>query len=131
MRILHVSDTHSAIKKLEGNFDYVTFSGDFFPDFFCNRDKVASCQLDWLEEKVYDIKNWLKGHPFLFILGNHDWVNPDLMEEVSHVILAHHGRLEWGSPIEPQTPEALIVHQADMLSAYFTNTKKPHLFGKR
>lgn len=38
------------------------------------------------------------------------------VDKVSHCILAHHGRQEWGSPILPQTPEASILHYADMLS---------------
>jgi 3'-5' exoribonuclease len=38
-------------------------------------------------------------------------------EEVGHAILAHHGRREWGSPVEPQTRLAHIIHTADMLSA--------------
>lgn len=37
--------------------------------------------------------------------------------EVEHAILAHHGRREWRSPVEPQTLEAWIVHWADMASA--------------
>jgi 3'-5' exoribonuclease len=36
---------------------------------------------------------------------------------VEHAILAHHGRREWRSPVEPQTLEAWVVHWADMSSA--------------
>jgi 3'-5' exoribonuclease len=36
--------------------------------------------------------------------------------QVAHCILSHHGRKEWGSPIEPQTLEAHILHAADMMS---------------
>jgi len=35
----------------------------------------------------------------------------------------HHGRLEWQSPVEPQTPEARILHSADMLSAEYGEYK--------
>lgn len=35
---------------------------------------------------------------------------------LSHLIASHHGRLEWGSPVEPKTKEAIILHHADMLS---------------
>ncbi|MBS1722785.1 MAG: HD domain-containing protein [Armatimonadetes bacterium] len=38
---------------------------------------------------------------------------------VSHLILAHHGRREWGSPVEPVCAEAWAIHAADMLSARF------------
>jgi 3'-5' exoribonuclease len=37
--------------------------------------------------------------------------------ELQHLILAHHGRLEFGSPVEPMTLEAEIVHWADEASA--------------
>lgn len=39
-------------------------------------------------------------------------------EEVMHAILAHHNLPEWGSPVRPRTPLALIVHNADYLSAH-------------
>jgi 3'-5' exoribonuclease len=51
-------------------------------------------------------------------------VSRDTAEKVVHCILAHHGRREWGSPVEPQTLEALLLHQADMLSAKFGQTKE-------
>lgn len=41
------------------------------------------------------------------------------IEMIGHMILAHHGRHEWGSPVEPKTPEAWILHAADMLSAHY------------
>jgi 3'-5' exoribonuclease len=46
-------------------------------------------------------------------------------DRVVHCIIAHHGRPEWGSPVEPKTVEALLLHQADMLSAKFGATKNP------
>jgi 3'-5' exoribonuclease len=30
-----------------------------------------------------------------------------------HILLSHHGKLEWGSPVEPRTAEALLVFQSD------------------
>lgn len=41
----------------------------------------------------------------------------NLVYGILHAILAHHGRKEWGSPVEPQTIEALLVHQADQFSS--------------
>lgn len=32
-----------------------------------------------------------------------------------HVILAHHGKIEWGSPVQMSTPEAVFVHHVDHL----------------
>jgi len=41
----------------------------------------------------------------------------DFLRHVESCILSHHGKVEWGSPFEPQSHEAHIVHYADMLSA--------------
>jgi len=37
--------------------------------------------------------------------------------DLQHMILSHHGKLEFGSPVEPMTVEAEIVHWADEASA--------------
>lgn len=39
------------------------------------------------------------------------------IELLKHCILAHHGKLEYGSPIEPSIPEAYIISKADGMSA--------------
>lgn len=43
------------------------------------------------------------------------WDDPQLLTQLEHIILAHHGQLEFGSPVLPQTREALIVHMLDDL----------------
>jgi 3'-5' exoribonuclease len=43
------------------------------------------------------------------------WDDPKLLTHLEHIILSHHGQLEFGSPILPQTREALIVHMLDDL----------------
>lgn len=37
----------------------------------------------------------------------------DISLKLRHLLLSHHGRREWGSPVEPMTPEALAIHEAD------------------
>lgn len=44
-----------------------------------------------------------------------------LEDEVLHAILAHHGRLEWKSPVTPKTRTAWILHLSDNLSAQVTH----------
>jgi 3'-5' exoribonuclease len=41
----------------------------------------------------------------------------DLLDEVLHIILAHHGQKEFGSPVVPMTAEAITVHVLDYSSA--------------
>jgi 3'-5' exoribonuclease len=42
---------------------------------------------------------------------------PDLAQALLHIILSHHGCLEYGSPVLPATREALLVHTMDKLSS--------------
>jgi 3'-5' exoribonuclease len=42
---------------------------------------------------------------------------PELAMRLRHAILSHHGELEWGSPKQPMTMEALILHHVDNLDA--------------
>lgn len=79
-----------------------------------------------LETSVWEANGMQKrfGHIFIsaqtfqetaFNLG----VEREFIKRVVHCILSHHGRREWGSPVEPYTKEALILHQADYYSATF------------
>ena len=40
---------------------------------------------------------------------------PILLE---HMILAHHGKLEWGSPVQPATREAWLLSQIDLMDSH-------------
>lgn len=42
---------------------------------------------------------------------------PELRRQLLHILLAHHGEYEYGSPRRPKTPEALLVHMADNLDS--------------
>ncbi|MFA5843787.1 MAG: HD domain-containing protein [Coriobacteriia bacterium] len=44
-------------------------------------------------------------------------LRPDVAGRLSHVVLSHHGELEWGAPKRPSTVEALLLHHADNLDA--------------
>jgi len=41
--------------------------------------------------------------------------DPGLAQAVLHIILSHHGSLEYGSPVLPATREAVLVHMIDNL----------------
>jgi 3'-5' exoribonuclease len=41
----------------------------------------------------------------------------DLKDQLLHIILSHHGELQFGSPKEPLFPEALVVHYLDNLDS--------------
>jgi 3'-5' exoribonuclease len=54
---------------------------------------------------------------------------------VQHIILSHHGILEYGSPKRPKTLEAIILHHADLIDAqlsnFFENTSNAARSGSR
>lgn len=39
------------------------------------------------------------------------------LRQLLHLVLSHHGTLEWGSPVVPKTLEAIILHQLDLLDS--------------
>lgn len=86
MRIMHISDTHGEFSELNGRFDIIVHSGDFFPNsknlFSGNKKQEINFQENWLYSKINAIKDFTENLPFLFILGNHDFINPDKMEEI-------------------------------------------------
>ena len=45
--------------------------------------------------------------------GGHEFPR-SLEDHLVHMILSHHGKGEWGSPKPPATPEAMLLHLADM-----------------
>jgi 3'-5' exoribonuclease len=71
----------------------------------------------------YTLEGKLLGH----IIQGHslvkNWIQriPEFPErlalDVLHIILSHHGQLEYGSPKTPATAEALVIHFADDLDA--------------
>ena len=52
--------------------------------------------------------------PFLKKLKD---VPPELLLHLKHIIISHHGELEFGSPKRPKTHEAFVLHYADNLDA--------------
>lgn len=45
--------------------------------------------------------------------------DPEILLRLEHIILAHQAVPEWGSPVSPSTPEALLVYYADDIDAKF------------
>jgi len=46
-------------------------------------------------------------------------MDPEILLRLEHLIVAHQNLPEWGSPISPLTPEALLVYYADDIDAKF------------
>ncbi len=73
--------------------------------------------------KEYSVDGSLLGHISMSsanVLVTADKLGYKDKEEVlmlQHIILSHHGKKEWGSPVEPKTPEALLVHYCDNIDS--------------
>lgn len=50
-------------------------------------------------------------------IENSEVFKDDFKERIKAVIVQHHGKLEYGSPIAPRSEEAYIVHYADYVDA--------------
>lgn len=53
----------------------------------------------------------------VMLSGYADNTNYGAVSAVSHIIASHHGKKEWGSPVEPVMREAYIIHMADMINS--------------
>jgi 3'-5' exoribonuclease len=76
-------------------------------------------ELNYLRSFRYTTRGQLVGHIALAlgIVREKLRAIPDfpdtLRDQIEHIILSHHGQLEFGSPREPMFPEALVVHYLD------------------
>lgn len=48
----------------------------------------------------------------------------EVKDRIIHAILSHHGRKEWGSPVEPKTKMAHMLHFCDAISARMNDADK-------
>ncbi len=100
--------------------------------FASNREDLPAKHLEISVDDLGSIRYWKTGEFYkriYHISGSamefHHYamkhgVDELLARKVEHCILAHHGPVkDWGSPVEPQSLEALILHHADMVSSKF------------
>lgn len=112
----------------------------------CVLHDMGKCQeLMWQRRIGYSQQGELVGH----IVRGVEIINevvarmapappPELVLELKHLVVSHHGKQEYGAPIEPKTPEALLLHQIDMTDsrmnmlwkAHQTLDEAPYLEGK-
>jgi 3'-5' exoribonuclease len=84
-----------------GKIEELSFSGGFR---YSTRGQLLghiSIGLEMVQEKMRQIP----GFP------------EELKDQLEHMILSHHGKLEFGSPKEPMFPEALLLHFLDEIDS--------------
>jgi len=86
-------------------------------------DTGKTREIYWEIAREYTTKGKLLGHITLGIimleekLRNLKDFPPELADRLRHMIVAHHGTLEHGSPVRPSTPEALVLHLLEATDA--------------
>jgi len=88
--------------------------------FFHDLAKIRELTYDRTVE--YGDEGRLVGHLVMAAQWIHDkarrvGVPRDLEHHIVHLVLAHHGKLEYGSPRRPMTLEALVTHHIDDLDS--------------
>lgn len=61
-------------------------------------------------------------HTVLGIIALRDLIRKVGLEQLTtlkllHIIASHHGKEEWGAAVSPKIPEALIIHESDMIDS--------------
>jgi len=118
---------------LEHTVSMATLARNLAEHYSINKDLVvAGCvlhdlgkiwELDISSSIEYTDEGRLLGHLSMVVLYVDRVINeleafPDeLRRQLLHILLAHHGEYEYGSPKRPKTPEALLVHMADLLDS--------------
>ena len=83
-------------------------------------------ELNSEREISYTREGFLQGHIHLGLMMIHEKAltlpefPPELLLHLEHIVLSHHGEREWGSPVLPATPEAMLIHHVDNLDAKTT-----------
>jgi len=76
--------------------------------------------LYWRKTQYHDqIRHVAGGYANWLLLCRQRGIGFEFQDTIGHCLLSHHGQLEWGSPIVPQTKEAQILHYADMMSMMY------------
>ncbi len=80
-------------------------------------------ELGYARSFTYTTKGQLLGHIVIEIEMLHDKINQvagfpeELKILIEHLIISHHGHLDFGSPKVPMFPEALLLHYCDDLDS--------------
>ncbi len=110
MKILHLSDTHGLIPKLDlDGIDVVVHSGDFLPNKTRGFLPIEEpFQVQWMRDNHSTLRLMMvpSGVPFLVLRGNHDFINPaeylfDCAWDLSGKLVTVNGVKFFGYPFTP------------------------------
>ena len=76
-----------------------------------------------IQNGIFSQDGVMEGHIFMSamiaekFMDKIDGFPSDMRQAITHMILSHHGKKEWGSPVEPATQEAKLLHLIDMMDS--------------
>ncbi|PLX43907.1 MAG: hypothetical protein C0609_06815 [Deltaproteobacteria bacterium] len=92
-------------------------TGAFLHDLGKMRELKSTAGFDYTLEGRFAGHIVMGRDLFLQKVASIDSFPDEIRLRVEHMILSHHGELEWGSPKQPQTVEALALHMIDNIDA--------------
>jgi 3'-5' exoribonuclease len=119
--IEHVLSLCNLARMLAGHYSYVDIDLLLTGVILHDVGKVA--ELTYERTFGYSSEGQLVGHIAIGLRFLHEKLQrfpdfpPKLRVLLEHLILSHHGELEYGSPKVPQFPEALLLHHLDNLDS--------------
>jgi 3'-5' exoribonuclease len=134
---LDVTNLALRLAKAYGTMSHdVLIAGGLFHDYgkiwdYGKIDQANNPYDENLPEYGYTRHRWTvrhrnRSHAEFHRLATENGVSPNLIEEVSHAILTHHG--PGSCELQPLTPEAFILYSADTLNAFYNESSNPHPF---
>ncbi len=118
--------TSTMLKLADGLLDvYHYVNRDLVYSAIILHDIYKSIEIE-ADGKDYSVEGTLLGHismssaNVLVVAERLGYKDSEEVMLLQHIILSHHGKKEWGSPVEPRTPEALIVHYVDNIDSKMT-----------
>lgn len=106
----------------EANYEIIT-AGIILHDL----GKIRELELDGFNI-IRTVRGRLLGHLIIsleiFLEECPNNFDKEIKIKIEHIILSHHGLLEYGSPVVPKTIEAIILHKIDDLSSNVRQYKR-------
>ena len=102
---------HYEVFKIPVNIDLVT-AGALLHDI----GKLEAYTVNILPQMTVNgcvVEHITLGYNMFTKFAEAEKLSPDIASALGHIIVSHHGKREYGSPVPPATPEAFIVSAAD------------------
>jgi len=121
----HTAEVLSICKGVVACFPYPAFIDSdliFASAVLHDLGKVQTYHIDDLGEPASHVEEYSVGHAYYSLslvekISKNSKLDPEFISELMHSIAAHHGHPDFGAIKAAKTLEALILHQADNLSA--------------